>query len=65
MVAHTYNTSTQEADARESLSLRPAWSMEGVQDIQEYTEKHWLKIQSKQTYKNATKLLGDAKLQHP
>lgn len=37
----------------------------GFQDIQEYTEKHCLKIQSKQTYKNATKLLSDAKLQEP
>ena len=30
MVAHTFNPSTRETEAGESLSLRPAWSTEGV-----------------------------------
>jgi hypothetical protein len=30
VVAHTFNPSTQEAEAGESLSSRPAWSSEQV-----------------------------------
>jgi hypothetical protein len=38
MVAHAFNLSTQGAEARESLSLRRAWSIE-FQDSQGYREK--------------------------
>jgi hypothetical protein len=30
MIAHTFNPGTQEKEAAGSLSLRPAWSTEGV-----------------------------------
>jgi hypothetical protein len=39
VVAHAFSPSTWEAEAGRSLSSRPAWSTERVQDIQGYTEK--------------------------
>ena len=39
VVAHACNPITWEAEAGESLSLRPAWSTEWVPDSQGYTEK--------------------------
>ena len=42
MVVHTFGPRTQEAEADESLSSRPAWSTE-FQDSQGYTEKPCLK----------------------
>jgi hypothetical protein len=38
MVMLAFNLSTQEAEASRSLSLRPAWSTECVQDSQCYTD---------------------------
>jgi hypothetical protein len=41
-VVHAFNPSTQEAEAGGSLSLKPVWSTEEVQDSQGYTEKPYL-----------------------
>jgi hypothetical protein len=42
VVVHTFNPSTQEAEAGGSLSLRPAWSTEWVTGSLSYTEKPYL-----------------------
>ena len=51
MVAHTFNPSTQEAEAGGFLSLRPAWSTKWVPG---YTEKPCLK-KPKPNKQNKTK----------
>ena len=48
-MTHTFNPSTQEAEADRFLSSRPAWSIKWVQDNQGYTEKPclFLKIEER------------------
>jgi hypothetical protein len=48
VVAHTFNPSTQEAEAGGFLSLRPGLQSE-FQDSQGYTEKPCLEKQKQQT----------------
>jgi hypothetical protein len=43
VVAHTFDPSTQEAEAGGFLSSRPAWSTSKFQDSQNYIEKLCLK----------------------
>jgi hypothetical protein len=52
-VVHTFNPSTQEAEAGRFLSSRPAWSTKWVPDSQGYTEKPCLK---KQTNKKSSSI---------
>ena len=60
MVAHAFNPSTLEAEAGGSLSSRPAWSTELVQDSQGYTEKSCLQRKKKRfiKVKNCSALPG-------
>jgi hypothetical protein len=52
MVAHTFNPSTQEAEAGRSLSSKPAWSTEWVPEQPKlHTEKPCLKKQRNQANK--------------
>jgi hypothetical protein len=37
LVVHIFNPSTQEAEVRRSMSLKPAWSKSKFQDSQSYT----------------------------
>jgi hypothetical protein len=53
VVAHPFNSSTQEAEAGRFLSSRPAWSTK-FQDSKVYTEKPCLEKQNK-TKQNKTK----------
>jgi hypothetical protein len=62
VAAHTFNSSTQEAEAGGFLSSRPAWSTNWVlgqsglqtefQDSQGYTEKPCLKKQQQRNQQN-------------
>ena len=53
VVAHAFNSSTQEAEAGGFLSSRPAWSTE-FQDSQGYTEKPCLEKKTKTKQTNQT-----------
>jgi hypothetical protein len=58
VTVYNFNPSSQEAEAGESLNLRPAWSTKWVPGSQGYTEKPCLKKQTnkqKQKTKNQTK----------
>jgi hypothetical protein len=58
VVAHTFNLSTQEAEAGESLSSRPAWSTESVSrqpGLCRETLSRKTKINKKQTKNTKTK----------
>jgi hypothetical protein len=51
VVAHTFNPSTQEAEAGGFLSSRPAWSTTEFQDSQGYKEKPCLEKPKKKKKK--------------
>jgi hypothetical protein len=53
VVKHTFNPSTQEAEASGSLSSRPTWSTEQFQESQGDTEKPCL--EQNKTKQNKTK----------
>lgn len=53
-MVHAFNPSAWEAEAGGTLSSRPAWSIELVQDSQYYTEKACLK--NKTSNQNKTKI---------
>jgi hypothetical protein len=44
VVAHAFNSSTQEAKAGVLLSSKPAWSKSEFQDSQDYSEKPCLEM---------------------